>query len=748
MQRARSAAREIPRVTGIFRAGCLGLFALACAGTHPSSKPPRSAAAEIGPINPTAVDDAAFAPSAYRVLVGADTGAKRASLLAGVVARQLERARLRFESDRPETGYAGLQGAFLLMRRGEFRREAFLHAAPPLKEGAAAASRLGEEGYSLALYTQLDGLLAPGTDRDDVETHLKAMAAFHALTGAAGPLVAAGSDARVAAQRALLDSSDEAFRDASTRLLAWIGKAHAAGSSDAGAHSNADREEAYRALRGGGYALVALYLRHEDPLGAVTAADEAGLDRALPPDLRARLEASAQDDDPDAWQDLYRLYDSLAREVQAALSLDPRLFEGAAWGAAVSLFQSEPGSFRGAMPLATRLVDYGMAEVAPLVLSSGLARGATPEQLAAALALSLNATVAEAEAGQHEAARRTFDGSAALLELASTKAFAGRVSPSPARFRYVMGALEAGRGALARARPLLEAAVADEPSVDALRVLSAIMRQKRDVPETLKLLERARQLADKTGNVVEEADVWHTEFEVMRDGGDRAGATRALEQALTRALDATRQGRPGSSQARAERLLAHILEHFTDRPAVKRATERAYDAASADVSQLSATITDSARRALTRRDLPAARSALAHAVEASLPPDELVYIALWLGLLERQLAVTPDGSVEDAFVAMDEAPGWSGRLRAWGRGKLPDSDLLAAARDPAQRTEAMFYTTMRRRATGDASAEAELEKIAQSEAVNLVEINIARDLLALRAGTESGFKIPAGVTLP
>jgi len=32
--------------------------------------------------------------------------------------------------------------------------------------------------------------------------------------------------------------------------------------------------------------------------------------------------------------------------------------------------------------------------------------------------------------------------------------------------------------------------------------------------------------------------------------------------------------------------------------------------------------------------------------------------------------------------------------------------------------------------------------------VNLVEIGIARDLLALRAGAEAGLKLPAGLSLP
>ena len=148
---------RFPRPTEV-RAGMslFGVFlpavlAAACASTQPSGKPPLSAAQASGTVTPAAVDDGAFAQASYRVLVGADTGGTRASLLAGVVARQLERTRMRFQSDHPETGYASLQGAFLLMRRGEFRREALLHAAPALEYGANAAARRGEEGYALAL---------------------------------------------------------------------------------------------------------------------------------------------------------------------------------------------------------------------------------------------------------------------------------------------------------------------------------------------------------------------------------------------------------------------------------------------------------------------------------------------------------------------------------------------------------------------------------------------------------------------
>jgi hypothetical protein len=731
-------------------APCCLTLAAGCGGSS-AQKPPVSAEEAIGSVTPVAVDDAAFAPNTYRLLMGTDTGRARASLLAGVVARQLARAQARFDADQPDAGIAALKGAFFLMRRGDFRREGLANAAATLQDGAAESARLGQEGYSLALYSLLDGLLPPGPEKEDVQTHLKAMAQFSTPANGAGRIVTAGADAKVAAQRALLDSSVERVNEGSARLLEWMGRANGASMPELPFKSMAEREElieAQRAQRGGGFSLAALYLRHGDALGALTALDEAGLERGLPEFLRARMEAGAEDDDADAWLDLFRFFSGEGRELQAGLLLDPELFEGAAWGSALSLFRAEPGSFRGTMPLAITLVEHGMAEVAPLVLYSGLARGATPDQLSTALAFTLNAMVTEGQSEQHDAARRTFANAAPLLETAGQKPFAGRVGPSPARVRYVMGALEADQGELARARPLLEAALAEEPAIESLRILAAIARQKKDADRGLSFIGRARQLAERTGNTVEEADLWHTEFEVRRDNGDRAGAGKALDTALVRALDATRQNQQGAAQARAERLLARILEHFGERAAVQRATDRALEASATDSGQLSATVIDSARRSLTRRDLQGARAAVEHAVESSLPADDIIYVALWLKLLEQELAVPSDGSVENAFAAMNDATGWSATLRAWGRGKLGDAELFREASDNAERTEALFYTAMARRVRGDASAEAELEKVVRSEAVNLVEVGIARDLLALRAGSETGLKLPKGVSLP
>ena len=111
--------------------------------------------------------------------------------------------------------------------------------------------------------------------------------------------------------------------------------------------------------------------------------------------------------------------------------------------------------------------------------------------------------------------------------------------------------------------------------------------------------------------------------------------------------------------------------------------------------------------------------------------DDLVYPALWLQLLEKKLRVPSSGAVEDAYSGIDDTSGWPSRLRAWATGRLNDAELLAAAKDRSQRTEAIFYAAMARHAQGSAEdAKAGFEQVVKSEAIDLVEVSIARDLLA------------------
>ena len=428
-----------------------------------------------GPI--PAVGEEAFAQSAYHVLVAADGSQERAALLMGVVRRQLQRSKARFDAGQREAGLSALTGAFYLMRAGEFQEAALDGADGALSAGASEVARLGQDGYAFTLYGMLKDKLPKGPERDEVVAHLEAMARFSQATHGAGPMQAAGADLRAATQRSLIEARTAALGAASQRAVSWLKRALESNAADAPMNSNADRDEAfeaYRALRGGGYTLIALYLRHGDPRGALNAADKADLARIIAPELRDRLERAGDDNDADAWADLFRFFDSASHAADSEGLLDHTLMEAATWGASVELYRAEPSSMRGAVPLATQLVNYGMAEVAPLVLAAAVAKDPTAENVSFALGIVGKALVSEDELEQLSSVRHTFENAGPILELAEIKANLGKVSPSAARLRYVMGALETRHGELARALPLVKSATLTEPSFESLMTLSAI----------------------------------------------------------------------------------------------------------------------------------------------------------------------------------------------------------------------------------------------------------------------------------
>jgi tetratricopeptide (TPR) repeat protein len=703
------------------------------------------------PVHPVAVSDADFAASTYQVLISGERNPKRTDLLVGVVQRQLERAKQRFDSGHAKAGLAALTGALYLVRTGELHAEMFEHASDALSDGAREVARVGNEGRAFALYKTLERVLPPGPQRKDVEGHLAALAKWDRIAAGSGPMQAAGSRQRTAIERALFAPSKPTMDAAHKATVAWVQKALSFNAADVPIRSNFDREEAieaYHAIRAGGAALVALYLRNGDAAGALDAVDKADLSRVVPPGLSDRLQRAAEDDDPAAWTDLYHLFQSAVASERPETGLDADLARAAAWGSALELYRSQPGSPQAAMALAGLMLHYGMAEAAPLVLAGALGSKPSANDLGSAMALVLQAMIAEDDIGQHAAVRRAFAAARPILRLAESKQMVGRVRPSAARLHYVMGALETQAGALAQARPELEASVKEQPSVGCYKLLAAIDRQRGSTDQALESLKQVIQLAAKTGDRADEADAWLSTFEIERDKGQSAKARSALATALVRALDARKLAHSLADQAVAERLLARILDLYGNTRAARHATERAYEASRSNRSQLAATILDAARRALLRDDLGSGRKAVQKAVDASLDDEDLVYAALWLKLLEEKLKVSEDGTVEQAFDAIDESSYWPTRLRDWARGRLDDKGLLAAAKNPVQQTEAKFYVAMQQQVSGDsAAALPRLEEVAKSPAIELVEVAIARDVVSKHRGS-LGLQLPSGVQLP
>lgn len=719
----------------------------ACAASN-ANQPPTDPSALSGPVNPVAVGDDDYAGKVQRLLVDGAPSQQRNDLLAGVVQFQLRRAEERFLAGHTEAGINAINGAFYLMRAGEARLDVLSCCTASLSHAAEEAARIGNEGRALALYGMLEKVLPEGAEKQDVVGHLKAMRAFRRATRSNGTMQAKGADQRAAVQRSLVDARVKPLNEARDRTLDWMQAALK--SADGPIRSSFERDEAveaYRAIRTGGAIIASLYLRHGDPRGALAALEHGDLARVVPPGLRDRLEAAADDDDPEAWADLFRLVDSAAESERPETTLDPDLARAAAWGAALGLYRSQPRSLGGTMPLSVMLVELGMAEAAPKLLTESVDENSSAEQLSWSLSLVLRAIVSEDSVEDMDAARRIFAYASPLLQLAHSRSFRGKVRPSAARLEYVMGALETRNGDLEHARPHMLRAVEEEPTLESLNTLAAIDRQQGRLDQALKTLEAIVELANKDADLASEGEALLSMFQIRRDQGHLDRAREDLARALNRALDARELARTNDDQARAERLLARILEHYGDQNAVRRATERAYEASAANLNQLTATVIDASRRALTQRDLRAARAAVRHAVEAQLDAEDIVYVALWLKLLEQQLKVPSDGTAEEAFAAIEDANGWAGKLRAWGRGQLDDAELVKAARGTIQLTEAKFYSAMARHAHGQQDAMKQLKEVAESQAVELVEVTIARDLVAQREGAV-GASLPSDLTLP
>jgi tetratricopeptide (TPR) repeat protein len=695
------------------------------------------------------VDERSFGASTYKLLLAGPGSAERAGLLIGVTRHQLARAQQRFANGNATAGLTAVGGAFLLGRAGELRPEMLEKGEMALDAAATEVARIGNDGRALALYSMLLPRLSEGTWRTDVQGHLSAIDKFRQDTRGSGAVTTSSAAARAAISRALLDTRQDAMEGAKKASVAWLRQALSTNVGET-FRSNQERDEAYevyRALRAGGYTVAALFLRQREPRGALSLLDSAGLEKLMPPELRDRLERAGDESDPDAWSDLYRFFDSARGSAEGLL--DPELADAAAFGAAEGLFRAEPSSLRGTLPMAAELTTHGMAEVAPLVLGPAIAEHPEPDAVSTGLGFVMRAINEEEDAGGLLAARATFENAKALLELGATPGLRGKVRPTPARLRFAMAASEIRHGELDRARPLLLSSLQDEPSSDSYMLLVAIDRQRGKFADAMAWADKAVETARASSDLLTEADAQITRFELFRDQHDPTEASRALEAALTRVLLAQKQGRTGAQQARSERLLARVLEHYGDQRAIRRATERAFEAAGSDPRLLSATVMDAARRGLTLSDLTVARSAVERAVSAGMSGDDVVYPALWLQLLEKKLRVPSSGAVEDAYSAIDDSSGWPSRLRAWATGRLTDAELLAAAKDRSQRTEAIFYAAMARHAQGSAEdAKAGFQQVLKSEAIDLVEISIARDLLANYESPRKDFKLPPNVVVP
>jgi tetratricopeptide (TPR) repeat protein len=703
------------------------------------------------------VNDDAFASAVHDLLVSDPGTAERATRLGAVEARQMARAEARFKAHSVDRALAAVSGAIYLVRVGEASQNLFGPRAPAAIEAAVHELSLrGDEGRSRALYDLL-WQMSSGR-REDLRGHLTALDVWmRDAVAKGGPVASAGALERVAVRRRLLEPSQDALDDAALATGEWIKQSVSLRDKFRKNRVQPPREEgaeAWRALETGPVVLAALYLRD----GAVAAA-AAALDRAAArelleserPQLAAALAAAAKEGGVDRCIDLLRQLRPLtghdaAREQDDFVD-DRDLFGAAAFGIATECYRLDPTVPEVALTLGVALEELGMAEAAPAMLSEAARSHPEVRVLSESLALSLDAVAAEADAGDPDAARRTFKAAGPLLALASQTALAGKVHPSAARVRAAMGEIELREGRIDFARTLLKQSVDEEKSGGVLLSLARIERRDGQARSALDHLRDALSAQDAALDPALRGEILLTISDVIRDNGDIAAARTPLTDAL-KELVRSRNVQDADARARVERVLARVLDRFGAAQPAQRALERAYAAAPGDRRQATQTIELLVGRAFVRGDLPAARDGLQRALTADLNDDDLVYFALWVRLLERQLRVLTDGTPDRVFGSVPDDRLWIAALALFGEGKLKGDELIARASTPIQRYEALFYAAMDHRVSGETKVGDDmLRQVIAGTGLELSEVTLARDMLD-PSKSQLGGPLPPDISIP
>ncbi len=716
----------------------LSLSAAACGGARGKFGQPVHHA-ERATVAGSEVSDEAFA-GAVRDLLASEPGSReRALRLQGVIARQMTHVAVRFKARDRERALASLTGAMYLVHAGELTPEVLGPNGPDaLRAASEELARKGDEGRARAVYEMLMRVSASPQDKADIKSHLDAISAWTKDTAGGGPMQTAGGLEAAAVTRHLLEPSVEARDDALAKTTEFVEKALAVKAARRARGIQMDRAEALevmRALDTGATVLAAIELRNADPQGAIKVIDSANFREIARPELVTALSAVIEKPDADKWLDLARMLRPPPRQQQVMLRgedddviRDVELLRLASFTAACEAYRLDSTLPEPASYVAALLVDLGLGEAAPAIVADAIKANRDPRIVALGLALTMQAMARALDAEDADEVRRTFRAAEPLLAAADAVK-KQPIQPSPAKVYGMMGEIELREGRLDDARKRLEQADEREKSGSVMLSLARIDQHDGKMKQALDRLRGALAIEDVQHDPALRAEVLLTISDITRESGDAAGARKPLGDAL-RDLAKARSGTEGDDRARVERLIARALDRFGAGSSAQKALERALEAAPHEKRQTAATVGMLVGRAFVKGDLAAARDGLQRGLAAELGREDIVYYALWVRLLERQLKAPSDGVAERVLANAMEDPRWIGRVAAFGAGRMDGSHLLAAAQTPTQKTEALFYNAMEHKIVGDAKgADDGLKQVVSSPGLDLLEYALAREIL-------------------
>lgn len=721
-------------------------------GPKPPPSKPLAELVEAPPVAAKPVDDAAFAEALFAVLRQGAPNQDRQATLAGVIRRQLIHSAERLPTQR-EQGIASVYGALYLLRLGELQK-GWLDDSTDQALSAAqeVVSARGDEGRASAFFSLRKAFLPEGSQaKKDLEDHIAALEAWQRTVsekpGSAGPTEMAGRAQRRLTAKALLEPTTTSVDTAADSIVRWIEAALAVQQRfrlEGRRISPDEVREALRAVGGGGATMAALYLRYGDALSAYEALSTTSARKVTPDVLLDRVRNAAEMNDASSWAALADLLMRHSDKISHEDAVDTDILQAALFGVSVEAFRKDPSSLAAAQPLAASLVALGMPEALPFVLTEAAQKNQDPVVLSPLLG-AVARTILRLEEDDPVTALRVFKASNTLLTVVDTPALKGRLSPSPSRLRLLGAALTSRMGDVTGAKALLTSIIAADPSVDGLRLLAEIARFEGDRKTAISRIEEALTQPELKQERPREIELRLMLSDVIRENGDRDRARTELITALKTAVAIRQTTPPGAATARLERALARVLERLGEEAAANRASSRALASSQGDEAQISASILEALMRTFVDRDLVGARKAARRASEQSLKADDAIYAALWLQFLEKELKVRSDGTAAALLMTVPQNARWSGRLSAWAHGRLPDKDLISAAKTASQKVEATFYIAMAKRANGE-NVDATLKEVAAAPTFDLLEVQLARDILAGSSHRLTGSL--AGISIP
>lgn len=681
-----------------------------------------------------AVSDDQLASAVRDLLASEPQSRERQQRLTGVVARQMTRVAERFKAKNRDHAVNSLAGAMYLVRAGELTREMLGPSGyDAMRSASDEFAKRGDEGRARAAYEILLRV-APPKESADIKGHLDAISAWTRDTGGDAAILTAGSIESAANARLLLEPTIEARDEAIAKTLDFLDQAVQLRNARRTRGAHVTREEAFeinRALATSTTVLVAIYLRSGDAQGALATLEKNNLKDAqiTSPQLLAALRAVVEQPDSERWLDLAKLLRPGAqqRSGEEDYGRDVDLLRIASFVSACEAHRLDATSAEPAAFIAATLVELGLGEAAPAVLSDAVKAHPDPRFVGLALAITLQAMSQALDADESDSARRTFRAAEPLIAIADP--LKGRMQPGPARLFAMMGEIEIREGRLDEAKRLLEASLERDRSGSVLMNLARIDWHAGRVKDALDRLRVAATLDDVARDPALRAEVLLVTSDITREQGDASGARKPLADAL-RDLAKARAATESDDRARVERLISRVLDRFGAAKSAEKALERALQAAPRDKRQTAATIGEIVGRAFVHGDLAAAREGLARGQVAELGREDIVYDALWVRLLERQQRDANDQTAERILLGAADDPRWIGKIAAFGAGKIKAAELVAAAQTPTQKTEALFYAAIDRKVSGDAKgADEALRQVVSSPGLDLVEFTLARELL-------------------